>query len=1066
MKSRLLILLSAFALFSVSCVQKEQSGIQDPILDGAKSRIQLSVENNTRTILAPGNGDGVRKVLWTAGDKVNINGCDSRPLTLSSDSETATFLFDELLDLPYNIIYPASIYSGDYEVNLPATQGYQEGSFGVGAAPAVGHVYSTDGASLKNLCAVLQIRVKAGAQPVALNRLTFTGANDEQVCGKFSLDYINARISGTSTADSTRSVALNLNGVSLSQEGTAFYIVVPEGTYEKGFSVKLEDTNGKSMTIAKTSSIEMLKSKIVVMPAFTYDASSDKVANFDDYTQVEMMFSGGKGTKEEPYLISSAYDLNEMSKLINVDSAAVLRLAYYKQTADINMVQYEKFAPIGNSTAVNFRGSYDGGNYTISFLAINNEAQRNTALFGNVGTNASLSNINMTSTNITTSHAYAASLVAYAYKCSVTNCSANGSVTSTGEVDGKSYTAGLIGRATGCTIDGCSFKGTVSAKSNHAGGVIGTADSGCKISNCIFKKGSTVSCNYYAGGVTASLGGADAYIKSSVCEGKVTGTNWNVGGITAILYQGSVISCVQSNTSVVESSNYNVGGIVGSINTNSTNKDQVAVIDNCVAYGQVKGLYQVGGICGLNYVVNVGEEGIISNCAVIGAEITATGVNSSNYSLVAGICGWLQGNGAASLVNCFARPAFVNSTNASAILGTAAIVGYTNVSTHLIDNCYSPVSPAEIQFRGAPVTSSSLTYYGSILGRASAAVPVNRCYYNIAFRLAPTSNSNHVASGCAGYTVSQMTSGTLLTKLNQGTSSISVATASEWVAGSDSYPTLKNLPADTQPTVAKKRVSIIGDSISTFSGWIASSKVGSKACTTHYPNTSNTACDVLTVDKTWWYRLIYNKMKNAQFEMNISSGNTTVVKNTTATSYSSQYWYNWDFCTRFIGYAGVGNPDVILIHGGTNDFGHMASYGATEKLIGSVAMDSGSAVSATQLQPLFNAADACTTLAQAEALDFTTFCSSYIKLMQMIKVRYPKAKVVCIIGDALKPGMQSAIRAIATHYNAKYVDFLELCGFKQAAPLSKYDKAVHPDAAGMEYMAKTIYSQVGAWMEE
>ena len=1066
MKSRLLILLSAFALFSVSCVQKEQSGIQDPILDGAKSRIQLSVENNTRTILAPGNGDGVRKVLWTAGDKVNINGCDSRPLALSSDSETATFLFDELLDLPYNIIYPASVYSGDYEVNLPATQGYQEGSFGVGAAPAVGHVYSTDGASLKNLCAVLQIRVKGGAQPVALNRLTFTGANDEQVCGKFSLDYINARISGTSTADTTRSVAVNLNGVSLSQEGTAFYIVVPEGTYEKGFSVKLEDANGKSMTIAKTSSIEMLKSKIVVMPAFTYDTSSDKVANFDDYTQVEMMFSGGKGTKEEPYLISSAYDLNELSKLINVDSTGALRLAYYKQTADINMVQYEKFAPIGNSTAVNFRGSYDGGNYTISFLTINNEAEGNTALFGNVGTSASLSNINMTSANITSSYAYVASLVSYAYKCSITNCSANGSVTSTGEVDGKSYTAGLIGRATGCTIDGCSFKGTVSAKSNHAGGVIGTADSGCKISNCIFKKGSTVSCNYYAGGVTASLGGADAYIKSSVCEGKVIGTNWNVGGITAILYQGSIISCVQSNTSVVESSNYNVGGIVGSVNTNSTNKDQVAVIDNCAAYGQVKGLYQVGGICGLNYVPNAGEEGIISNCAVIGAEITATGVNSSNYTLVAGICGWLQGNGAASLVNCFARPAFVNSTNASAILGTAAIVGYTNVSTHLIDNCYSPVSPAEIQFRGAPVTSSSLTYYGSILGRASAAVPVNRCYYNIAFRLAPTSNSNHVASGCAGYTVSQMTSGTLLTKLNQGTSSISVATASEWVAGSDSYPTLKNLPADTQPTVAKKRVSIIGDSISTFSGWIASAKVGSKACTSHYPNTSNTACDVLTVDKTWWYRLIYNKMKNAQFEMNISSGNTTVVKNTTATSYSSQYWYNWDFCTRFIGYAGVGNPDVILIHGGTNDFGHMASYGATEKLIGSVAMDSGSAVSATQLQPLFNAADACTTLAQAEALDFTTFCSSYIKLMQMIKVRYPKAKVVCIIGDALKPGMQSAIRAIATHYNAKYVDFLELCGFKQAAPLSKYDNAVHPDAAGMEYMAKTIYSQVGAWLEE
>ena len=263
---------------------------------------------------------------------------------------------------------------------------------------------------------------------------------------------------------------------------------------------------------------------------------------------------------------------------------------------------------------------------------------------------------------------------------------------------------------------------------------------------------------------------------------------------------------------------------------------------------------------------------------------------------------------------------------------------------------------------------------------------------------------------------------------------------------------------------AQTKVSIIGDSISTFKGWLDATSVDGKTCTTHYPNTSNSACDVSTVDKTWWYRLIYGKMRNGVLESNISSGNTTVVQNTTATNYATQYWYNWDFCTR-LQKLGVGNPDVIFIHGGTNDLGHIKSYGASECLIGTQAMNSSEAPDADLLQNLFATADAATTLTAAEALDFSTFCSAYIKLLQMIKVRYPDAKVVCIIGDCVSAGMQSAIKSIAEHYGAKNVDLLAINGYRGTSPISKYDGAVHPDAAGMAYMADEIFSQVGTWIE-
>lgn len=50
--------------------------------------------------------------------------------------------------------------------------------------------------------------------------------------------------------------------------------------------------------------------------------------------------------------------------------------------------------------------------------------------------------------------------------------------------------------------------------------------------------------------------------------------------------------------------------------------------------------------------------------------------------------------------------------------------------------------------------------------------------------------------------------------------------------------------------------------------------------------------------------------------------------------------------------------------------------------------------------------------------------------MQMIKVRYPSAKVVCIIGDWISAGMQKTIQKVADHYGARTVDFLSVNGFK------------------------------------
>ncbi|MBR6054166.1 MAG: calcineurin-like phosphoesterase C-terminal domain-containing protein [Bacteroidales bacterium] len=255
------------------------------------------------------------------------------------------------------------------------------------------------------------------------------------------------------------------------------------------------------------------------------------------------------------------------------------------------------------------------------------------------------------------------------------------------------------------------------------------------------------------------------------------------------------------------------------------------------------------------------------------------------------------------------------------------------------------------------------------------------------------------------------------------------------------------------------KVSIIGDSISTFKNWCDETKGGA-----YYPKSD---CDVSAVSDTWWHRLIYYKMSTGVFEKNISAGNTTVVQNTTGDS--GAYWYGWDFGTR-LQQKGIGNPDIVIIFGGTNDYGHTLYNNTSEELIDGVEMGAESFPSSSQsrLEELYGEAIATSDADEADALDGSTFCSAYIRLIQMIKVRHPAAKVVCVIGDYLYYGQGQAICRIADLFgddSVRTVDILSKYGYKANSAIPKYNYA-HPTAAGMTKIADEIYLAVGDWIDE
>lgn len=196
-------------------------------------------------------------------------------------------------------------------------------------------------------------------------------------------------------------------------------------------------------------------------------------------------------------------------------------------------------------------------------------------------------------------------------------------------------------------------------------------------------------------------------------------------------------------------------------------------------------------------------------------------------------------------------------------------------------------------------------------------------------------------------------------------------------------------------------VGVLGDSISTFLGYI-SSEYG-----TYYP-----AGDVTEVGDTYWYKLIYDYMTNGELDINSSYAGTRV---TTDPKYPG-----YDFVSRCGDFI---KPDVILIHGGTNDSNNSVPLGAYDYDL-----------------PL-------------ESLNPDNFRTAYIKLIRTMQERYKGVQLICIVGDRLGENYATSIVEIADHYGLPCVNF-----YGDGANIPKYSGS-HPTAEGFSYMARKIYEQ-------
>ncbi len=279
-------------------------------------------------------------------------------------------------------------------------------------------------------------------------------------------------------------------------------------------------------------------------------------------------YSGGTGEPNDPYLIATAEDMNEIGAEPNDWDA------HFLLVADINLADYTgtQFNIIGHyeywghSNNKPFTGIFDGNGHTISNFTYECTNIHNIGLFVYVDDpNAEIKNLTLIDPNVNSA--------------------------------GNSWLVGcLVDFLRNGTISGCGIEGGSVSGNGNVGGLVGYNHG--TISNCYATN--EASGSYEVGGLVAANAGtiSNCYVNRSVSVG-----NYCIGGLVGD-NSGTITSCY--STSNVPGRGDVIGGLVG--------RNDEGSISNCYATGSVSGEYgYIGGLVGYNWL------GTISNCYSTGS---------------------------------------------------------------------------------------------------------------------------------------------------------------------------------------------------------------------------------------------------------------------------------------------------------------------------------------------------------------------------------------------------------------------------------------------------------------
>lgn len=727
MKRHILSVVAAcLALTLVTGCMKDDTS--DVVVSGGKTQISAGI-SETRTSIGE-LVDGSRKVYWSNGDQIAVNGTASAALeNLGEQTGTAVFTFDGVLSTPYNALYPASIWTDASTVTLPASQTHVDGSFGQNASPMA--TYAADESELPmqfhHLCAVVKLTITPDADTDEISYIEFRGNASEQVSGAFAIDYQSAALTPASDAEADKSVRLNVNRTLSADADNEFFVVVPEGEYSQGFTVKVVDVRGHYMEKSTTSSKTLVAGQINAMPAFAFVPTDTELG-------VEI------SSAEQLVAFAKAYNNKEYADVSPLLVTLTDDIVFDDQTN----ADFEAIGCVLEGGETNyFNGSFNGNGKTIKNWVTGSP------LFDYVGGAGIVTDLTIDASctfafDLSDGAENYTSFVGY-HKGILKNCHNNADIAiDNAEITAGINVGGLVGRCTEGTIEDCTMNGKMSFGTGfkisddiNVGGIaaynsnsIGVIKNSTLNGSIDWQGSVTDSKRLCLGGIVGRIAGRVEYctvaadgenIVINILGETTSAYRTNIGGIVGLVNEGAAVDNCTNNGYISSKMQRNddaarweyIGGVVGVNNGTVSNSENTA---NIATRSAVKYM-SVGGVVGFGEL----ESGIIDGCknsGTLSAGTSGVPPYGGRYVCLAGICA--QNNQHVSNVSNSGN-FDVSRVENSSTLTTLAVGGCIGSTTADIAGDHNIVNTGIITTT-LNVSGTVYTAFGGVVGNAEASV--------------------------------------------------------------------------------------------------------------------------------------------------------------------------------------------------------------------------------------------------------------------------------------------------------------------------------------------------------
>lgn len=391
----------------------------------------------------------------------------------------------------------------------------------------------------------------------------------------------------------------------------------------------LYQANGLTWSLKEGGALSINGNKLVYSApqAYTKDVLT---ATFNGRTKeiplgaMAVLFSG-KGSEDDPYIISTADDLVKLSDDIAASGVGYAG-KFFRVSKDIDMSSVANFTPIAQNAK--FGATFDGDGHTIDNLTISSTTTP-AGLFYNVGATAKICNL---------------------------------TIGAKSKITGKGSTGAFASNLEG-TLHNCTNKATVSTTATIAGGLVGTAKGQAVLSDLVNEASMTSSQTKTAGivGAITSLG-----VKGSnlVNRGDITSTANNAAGIVSHA-TGFELNGAE-NYGVITGRN-DVAGLVGQ-------SSDILIIENGYNYGKISGATEVGGIAG--YTSKAGSK-------IIGC------MNAANVEANTQAAAGILARGVAVTISQCANFGDITNTKTSLSTSNAGAAAIVAKADPTIEDCYN-----------------------------------------------------------------------------------------------------------------------------------------------------------------------------------------------------------------------------------------------------------------------------------------------------------------------------------------------------------------------------------------